>query len=275
MNNLVKRGLTGAVFVAVIIGAVLGGPLSFSVLFLVIIFASANELLNLTLDKDGYLPRKILCLIATVLPSFLIALGKNGLMEVDHGLALGFFIFTILLLFIAELFSKSTKPFKNLGFSCLCIVYVGFFLAFIFYLAFRKNFFEPHIILGVLVLTWSCDTFAYLTGSAIGKTPLFKRISPKKTIEGSFGGLICTIGIACILSIFFLDYPLIDWLMIGVIACVIGTMGDLTESMLKRSLNIKDSGTILPGHGGFLDRFDSFILIVPAVSAYFMIKYGI
>lgn len=273
MNNLVKRGLTGAAFVAVMIGAIIWGSVSFSILFLFIILASANELLNLTLEKDGYVIRKILCLAATILPSLFVVLRYHKIIDDEPILYVGLFGLFLILLFISELFSKSKKPFNNLGFCCTAIVYIGFLLFPVFLLAFKKGtYYEFELILGILILTWSCDTFAYLTGSAFGKTPLFKRLSPKKTIEGSLGGLILTLGMALLLSKFVYNYSMMDWMTIALIACVIGTLGDLVESMLKRSLNIKDSGNILPGHGGFLDRFDSFILIVPAVSIYFIFK---
>ena len=274
MKNLVKRGLTGAVFVAVMVGGVLGGPHPFSVLFLVIVFASANELLNLTLEKDGFHFRKLLALILCLLPSIFLCLHYNNAIDFGPMTALSAILMGVILLFISELFSKSAVPFRNLAYCCLTLVYVGFFLSLCFYLAFRSGDYEPYLMLGILLLTWSSDTFAYLVGSAIGKTPLFKRISPGKTIEGSLGGLLLTVAMGYLLSTFFTSVPLMDWLIIALIVCVIGTLGDLIESMLKRSLKIKDSGTMLPGHGGFLDRFDSFILIIPALCVYFIFKYG-
>jgi phosphatidate cytidylyltransferase len=106
---------------------------------------------------------------------------------------------------------------------------------------------------------------AYIIGSKIGKTPLFPRISPKKTWEGTIGGAICTVLISFGLSYYFNTYTRLEWLVIGVIIAIIGTIGDLIESMLKRSYEIKDSGNFLPGHGGFLDRFDSYIFALPFI----------
>lgn len=121
------------------------------------------------------------------------------------------------------------------------------------------------VILGLFILTWSSDVFAYLTGSMFGKHKLFERISPKKTWEGSFGGLVFALLAAYILSIFITDISLLRWLVLAVVIVISGTLGDLVESMLKRNAGVKDSGTIFPGHGGVLDRFDAVIFATPMV----------
>ena len=120
------------------------------------------------------------------------------------------------------------------------------------------------------MLTWGNDTGAYLIGSVIGKTPLFPRISPKKTWEGSLGGVAVTFIIAWLLSIYTQELTLQTWLVLAGIVSVFGSTGDLIESMLKRSLGVKDSGTIMPGHGGFLDRFDAFMYMIPFAAAYLL-----
>jgi phosphatidate cytidylyltransferase len=127
---------------------------------------------------------------------------------------------------------------------------------------------NARIILGFFILIWSNDTFAYLVGRSVGKTKLFQRISPGKTWEGTVGGVICTQGIAYALSIYFTELEPIHWHVVAVIVSVFGTLGDLVESMFKRSLGVKDSGNILPGHGGILDRFDAVLVAAPFVVAY-------
>jgi phosphatidate cytidylyltransferase len=127
------------------------------------------------------------------------------------------------------------------------------------------------IVLGYLFIVWANDTFAYLTGKTMGKHALFKRISPGKTWEGSLGGLIGSLGVAAVLSLYFSTLLINQWLIIAVIIVVTGTYGDLIKSLMKRSLNIKDSGNILPGHGGMLDRFDSLLGSAPFVFLYLMI----
>jgi phosphatidate cytidylyltransferase len=128
--------------------------------------------------------------------------------------------------------------------------------------------FSPGIIIGFFILLWTNDTAAYLTGITFGKHRLFERLSPKKSWEGFLGGLIGTIGMGYLISgwLGVVDKP--GWIIISVIVSVAGTYGDLIESMLKRSIGVKDSGTIMPGHGGFLDRFDSVVISFPMVYLY-------
>ena len=138
-------------------------------------------------------------------------------------------------------------------------------------IGFNNGKFSPNIVFGLLALTWMNDTGAYLVGSQIGKHKLFPRISPKKTWEGSTGGVVFTFVLAYILSLLFDDLRLVDWMFLAAIVGTFGSIGDLIESMLKRSLKIKDSGNLLPGHGGILDRFDAFIFLLPFAAAYLLL----
>ncbi len=131
--------------------------------------------------------------------------------------------------------------------------------------AFEGNDYSYWKILGIFILIWTNDSMAYFTGKFLGKKKLFERISPNKTWIGFFGGLIFSVIASYILSMYKSFYPVWMWLSIGVLVPVVGTYGDLIQSMWKRHFNLKDSGNMLPGHGGFYDRFDSFILIVPHV----------
>jgi phosphatidate cytidylyltransferase len=126
--------------------------------------------------------------------------------------------------------------------------------------------------LGFLILQWSSDTFAYLVGRQFGKYKLFERISPKKTMEGFVGALILTMAMGFFLSQFWDDISTKDWIVVAAIVVVFGTLGDLVESLLKRNLSIKDSGSILPGHGGVLDRFDGVFISAPAVYFYLLLS---
>ena len=191
------------------------------------------------------------------------------------------FLIIPFVLLIVELFEKSDKPFQNVAGTLLGIFY-AIVPIFLLISMSRENQYEegtfiatkftPNIAAGILCLTWINDTGAYLVGSKFGKTPLFPRISPKKTWEGTIGGVVF-----CILSGFLIHrvfgvLNLTDWMVVGGIASVFGTLGDLIESMLKRSVGVKDSGSFLPGHGGFLDRFDSFIFEIPFVFLYLMVR---
>ncbi|MCL4155446.1 UNVERIFIED_CONTAM: hypothetical protein GTU68_014602 [Idotea baltica] len=128
--------------------------------------------------------------------------------------------------------------------------------------------YQFELVVGILLLTWASDTGGYFAGTMFGKTKLFLRISPKKSWEGFVGGTILTLLIAVAMSYYADILPLWKWLMIGVLTVTAGTYGDLVESLFKRSINIKDSGETLPGHGGFLDRFDALLLSLPFIAAF-------
>jgi len=204
------------------------------------------------------------------------------------------FIPLVVLVFINELFLNNNRPFTNIAYTLLGIIYVAVPLSMINYLVIspagglfglqtgeetvdivnyifqpeRKIVYSSHILLGFFFLIWAYDTGAYVIGIPFGKHKLFKRISPKKSWEGLFGGIFFAFIVSIIISKIFIDLRMLDWLMIALIVTTIGTFGDLVESMLKRSVGVKDSGNILPGHGGLLDRFDGVFLSLPVVFAY-------
>jgi phosphatidate cytidylyltransferase len=181
------------------------------------------------------------------------------------------FLPIIFLLFIVELFTKSKNPFGNLGYLVLGLIYIGIPFTLAQFIAIDGGNYYPNIILGLLLLTWANDTGAYVIGSQIGRTKLFPRISPNKTWEGSLGGVAVTFLIAWLLSIYVTELSLTNWLVLATLVSIFASLGDLIESMLKRSLGVKDSGTIMPGHGGFLDRFDAFIFILPFAASYLLL----
>jgi phosphatidate cytidylyltransferase len=128
-----------------------------------------------------------------------------------------------------------------------------------------------HYVLGVILLIWASDVCAYLVGSLIGRNKLYERISPGKTWEGSIGATILTIGCSFIIARWFPELALKHWIIISVLVSIFGTIGDLVESMLKRQAGVKDSGRIMPGHGGILDRFDSLLFVSPFIYAYLIL----
>ncbi len=138
---------------------------------------------------------------------------------------------------------------------------------------FISNEYHPKIIISLLVIIWMNDTFAYLVGRSIGKKKLFERISPKKTIEGFIGGLIFSILTGLFLARFYISESITQWILIALIISGFGTLGDLIESKFKRNAGVKDSGSIMPGHGGFLDRLDSIIFVAPIVYLFYQILY--
>ena len=176
----------------------------------------------------------------------------------------------VFLAFVYELFSGSKTPFQNVGFIVLGMIYIGAPFALLDFIAFKEGEFNALIVFGLLLLTWMNDTGAYVVGSRIGKTPLALRISPKKTWEGTLGGIATTFLVAFLYSYFTHELRLTDWMVLALIVSVFGSLGDLVESMLKRSVGVKDSGNLLPGHGGVLDRFDGFIFLLPFAAAYLL-----
>jgi phosphatidate cytidylyltransferase len=130
---------------------------------------------------------------------------------------------------------------------------------------------NPYLLLAVFIIIWVNDTFAYLVGSTLGKHRLFERISPKKSWEGFVGGAVAALGAGYVLSLFIIDLAWWQWLIFSLLVVVFGTFGDLMESFIKRSVKVKDSGRLIPGHGGLLDRFDSMLLVVPIIYFYLLL----
>lgn len=266
MNNFTQRALTALFFVATLIGCILFGQVSFSILFLGFCCVGLWEFYSISLLGDNK-PQKIVGLLlgAAIFIAFsLIA------MKLQNPLILLYFLPLIYLVFIAELFRKMKNPFRNIAFTFLGIVYVAlpFSLLNLIAVSNREGVYDPSILIGILLILWASDTGAYLVGSRIGKRKLFERISPKKSWEGSFGGALLSLIAAYLNAKFFPVFSPADWYVIAFLIVIMGTFGDLVESLYKRSKNVKDSGTILPGHGGILDRFDSLILASPFIYTY-------
>ena len=218
--------------------------------------------------------RKILGVAIGATPFLMAAIYHFG--KIENGLeflkiCILLFLPFIFLIFILELFTKSKNPFGNLGYLFLGVIYIGIPFTLAQFIAIDGDNYFPNIILGLLLLTWGNDTGAYVIGSQIGKTPLFPRISPNKTWEGSLGGVAVSFLIAWLLSFYVAELSLTNWLVLATLVSVFASLGDLIESMLKRSLGVKDSGTIMPGHGGFLDRFDAFIFLLPFAASYLLL----
>lgn len=176
------------------------------------------------------------------------------------------------MVFLVKLYKKKDKsPFVNIAFFYLGITYVALPFTLINIIVFFHDSYGYQILLGLLIIIWASDTGAYFAGSIFGRRKLFERISPKKSWEGSIGGGVVALVCAFVISRYYTDLNLLEWVIVGGIVVVAGTYGDLVESLFKRSMAIKDSGNVIPGHGGFLDRFDSLILSVPFVVVFLML----
>ena len=271
MKNFIQRAITGLIFVAVLIGCIIGSPLSFGLLFSIISAMATAEFCNLMNKHEGVCVNRNICVLGSV--SLFLCFFYYGMNPAQTGIFIPYLIITIYLM-VSELYLKKKHPLNSLAYAMLSQIYVGLPFALLNVLAFHSNGWDSVseyqfiLPLSIFAFNWINDTGAYCTGMLLGKHPLFKRISPKKSWEGSIGGTVFSIAGAFALAHFFPIMSTAAWVGMGLTVVVFGTWGDLTESLMKRHLGIKDSGNILPGHGGMLDRFDSAIMAIPAAVVY-------
>lgn len=272
-NNLIQRIITGILGAALILFCVTCNQYTCLLLFLVIGFAAQLEFYQI-IKKNGIRPLMISGLITGMLLHSYLFIDAWGLLPPYFIL---FIVLLVFFMFIAEIYKASDKSIENISTTLLGIVYIALPFSLIYYLAFYGETademitYKYHLILGILLLTWASDTGAYFTGKILGKHKLFKSISPGKTWEGTIGGGLLAIITGYVLSLFFHEIMRLDnWLIIAILTVIGANYGDLLESLIKRNLNIKDSGNIIPGHGGILDRFDGFIMAIPLVVIYFV-----
>ncbi len=275
VKNFVTRTLAGAVLVAVIIAATAWSPISFGVLFMLISLLATQELMKLLTNKTTYLGG-----VSALL--FLAIYAEHAMMFSERMIVIVWVVYGMSLLtaMIGQLWNTKTNPVETWMHIAYSQIYVAVPFALINMIAFFRGQFTPVLVLSMLVFIWVNDSFAYLTGSLFGRHRMFERVSPKKSWEGFVGGNLFALAAAYLMSI--LDQPLSNllvghdgaslelwqWLVFAQIVVVFGTLGDLVESLLKRTLGVKDSGVAIPGHGGWLDRFDSLIFAAPVVACY-------
>ncbi|MBL0743401.1 phosphatidate cytidylyltransferase [Chryseolinea lacunae] len=270
-NNLTQRIIAGVLGSAGIITAVCLNEWTYCAVFFIICLFSLLEFYKLA-GLDGLVPQKTFgtfCGVAIFLLSFFIEKG-------DVSYRFYFLIFPIVsCVYMIKLYKKfERKPFTNIAFTFLGIFYVAVPFALLNVAAFENGTYNYQIIFGCLFILWASDTGAYFAGTFFGKRKLFERISPKKSWEGFFGGALLALIFAYGVSRYFETLTLTQWMIVGVIIIVGGTFGDLVESLLKRSIEIKDSGTAIPGHGGFLDRFDGLLISAPFIVAFLEISHA-
>lgn len=269
MNSLQQRSITAVFFVIAMIGGTLWHSNSYLLLYSIIAVLSIWEFLHISLDKDRVyqIPGLLISLIPVFLSGYAILFDMPAIENFSLP-AIGGSLFVLFLLSLAY---KENNPFVPIAQIALSTIYIGWPMSLALKIAFLNGSFTPWILLGVIFIIWMNDSGAYMVGSQIGKTPFAKRISPNKTWEGTVGGWVVSVITAIILSYTIGILPLWTWIALGLTVAVLGALGDLVESMLKRNYGVKDSGNLLPGHGGFLDRFDSFIFVMPFV--YFLLHF--
>jgi phosphatidate cytidylyltransferase len=269
------RAITGFFFVIVMVASMLLGQYVYSTFYLLLSLFCLYEFYGLVKHHVAS-PNIVMGLIngaMLYIPFALIAWATvYALPDLHNEPAYKVLLITpatFLGIFIYELFRKDAgHPFNNIAYTFVGILYTVVPFIFFHSLAFVHGGFNFHFPMAFLIILWGNDTGAYLTGMAFGEHKLFERHSPKKTWEGFIGGVIISAGVAIVISLFFVDLVWYKWVTVAVLISTFGTLGDLVESMFKRSIHVKDSGGILPGHGGLLDRFDGLLLAVPVVYAY-------
>ena len=270
MKNLIIRALTGIIFVVVLISAIYIHPIFFLILFCIITGLTLWEFGGLVKHYENANLQRTVNVLGGVYLFIATFVYANGL--TDGKIFLPYLLF-IMLTMIAELYYKAPNPINNWAFTLFAQVYCAGSFSILNFIGAEPGTpgvmsYTPLFIMAIFIFVWLDDTGAYLVGSLIGKHKLFERISPKKSWEGFFGGLILSLASSQAFAWFAPEINRMNWLGLAATVVLFGTWGDLSESLLKRTLGVKDSGNVLPGHGGMLDRFDSVMLAVPASYIY-------
>ena len=274
MNTTLKRAISGAVYVLLLVGATLYSPYSFLLLFGILLLFSVVEFCKLVQLKP-FLP--------LILATFgFILFNLNNTIKTNEILLL----ISTLVVSVKSLLFLFEKETKYINTASKYVFLIGYLIVHIIiftkiqflnaddqFINIHTINYNPKVIISILVIIWMNDTFAYLVGISIGKNKLFEKISPKKTIEGFVGGIFFSMITGIILATYYLYQSIIQWIILALIIGVFGTLGDLIESKFKRNAGVKDSGTIMPGHGGFLDRLDSIIFVAPFIYLFYQILY--
>ena len=275
MKNFLIRTASGAVMLIVVLGAMLLSKWSFMALMSVIAIGGMWEFYRFS-QKAGYEPMKalgiftgVVMLCAGLALSMFFDTANSGNALVLLVASIAALVLIVPLMFICELYRKSSTPIANIATSLLGALYVALPMALLIVIPMLLGGGEwnPWIMILYIFIIWANDVFAYLFGITLGRHRLFERISPKKSWEGFFGGLLGAMAMGWVAAtILGASVPM--WIGLALVAAISGVFGDLVESLMKRSVDIKDSGNIIPGHGGWLDRFDALILSAPFVFIY-------
>ena len=275
MKNFIIRTITGVIFVAAIVASFLR-PEAMVLLFSIVTGMTIWEFTGLVNEREHVTVNRFICTVAGVYFFYAMTYFCSDLYAgVAKSVVFIPYLVTIVYLLIAELYLKQDDPIQDWAYTMLSQMYIALPFSLLNVLAFTANgsgmvAFNTLLPLSVFVFLWVNDTGAYCVGSLLGRHKLFPRISPGKSWEGSIGGAVFVLAAAWAVSYFLDDVMLnlYEWLGLGLVVVIFGTWGDLVESLFKRTLGVKDSGSILPGHGGMLDRFDSSLLAIPAAVIY-------
>ncbi|MFV8322892.1 phosphatidate cytidylyltransferase [Flavobacterium sp. LB3P21] len=291
MNETLKRGISGAIYIILLLASILYSTESFFILFGIFLIIAVYEFCNL-IQINKVFP----ILFATALYTIVTLVSHynkittdtiNQTFDTDLEIAINIQQLDVVLLVVALVVSIKCILFlfydniQKISTSSKYLYLLGYIIlpfVFITKISFGINDYNPKIIIGLFILIWTNDTFAYIVGKSIGRTKLFEKISPKKTIEGFLGGILFAILAGYLISKYYIkanpefsDRSILIWTSIAIIVGIAGTIGDLIESKFKRIAGVKDSGNIMPGHGGILDRLDSVIFVAPIIFLFYQI----
>ncbi|MBQ8471128.1 MAG: phosphatidate cytidylyltransferase [Alistipes sp.] len=278
LKNLVVRTVSGIGLTVVVLGGMLWSQWSLGAVLLLLLVGGMWEFYNLS-AKQAINPQRFLGLLTGVLLFALNFAFVSNDIEVlgaasrlfAGGLAM--LLLLVPLMFICELYRKQTNPAANIGATLMGVCYVALPLSLTLYLPIiGSEAWNPWVLIAYICIVWSNDVFAYLVGMAIGRRRLFERLSPKKSWEGFFGGLAGAV-VAGVVVAHLMHHDYITWGVLAVVVAVTAVFGDLAESMFKRAADVKDSGALIPGHGGVLDRFDALLLSAPFVFVYMLFVF--
>ena len=276
MKNFITRAISGIIFVAIMVAGLSVNAMAMVFLFTLITSMTIWEFATLVNDREHVSVNRF---IATVAGAYFFLAMAGYCSGLTPSAVFIPYLLTVVYLFISELYLKQPDPINDWAYTMLSQMYVALPFACINMLAFKASpdggiYFDRILPLCIFVFLWMNDTGAYCVGSLLGRHKLFPRVSPGKSWEGSIGGALLVMIVATVIGYYFKDnYTTVlstipHWIGLGLVVVFFGTWGDLVESLFKRTLGIKDSGNILPGHGGMLDRFDSSLMAIPAAVVY-------
>ncbi|MFV5691898.1 phosphatidate cytidylyltransferase [Flavobacterium sp. LT1R49] len=291
MNETLKRGISGAIYIILLLASILYSTESFFILFGIFLIITVYEFCNLIQIHKLFpiLFGTVLYTIVTLVTHYnkITTDTINQIFNTDLEISINIQQLDVVLLVVALVVSIKCILFlfydniQKISTSSKYLYLLGYIIlpfVFITKISFGINDYNPKIIIGLFILIWTNDTFAYIVGKSIGRTKLFEKISPKKTIEGFFGGIVFAVLAGYLISKYYIrakpqfsDRSILIWTSIAVIVGIVGTIGDLIESKFKRIAGVKDSGSIMPGHGGILDRLDSVIFVAPIIFLFYQI----